>query len=187
MIERFFPDMYVKKVEDINFDNLKNKGIKGMILDIDNTLIDYYKNIRESTIEWIDTAKKNDIKVYLVSNNSKERVNEIANKLSLKYVFHAAKPLKKGLVQAMNEMDINNTEVAVVGDQIFTDVYGGNRLNMLTILVEQISIKDIFVTKLKRPLEKYVLNRYNERSTEQDTKKASWKQKSANAKGVCKK
>ena len=179
MIERLFPDKQLKKVEDINLSELKKIGIKGMIIDIDNTLIDYNKNMRETTIEWINKAREEQFKIYLVSNNSKQRVTEIANKLSLEGIYNATKPRRKGFIQALNKMELKNTEVAVIGDQVFTDVYGGNRLNMFTILVEQIAIKDIWITKIKRPIEKYVLRRYNERSEKHDEKKVKWKIKSA--------
>ena len=81
-------------------------------------------------------------------------------------------------------MNLKNVEVAVIGDQIFTDVYGGNRLNMLTILVEQIAIKDIWITKIKRPIEKYVLKCYKQKSAKQDEEKAKWKLKSSISKKV---
>ena len=184
MIERLFPDKHIKKVEDINLAELKKMGLKGMIIDIDNTLIDYNKNLRESTIEWINNAKKEEFKICLVSNNTKQRVTEIANKLSLEGICNATKPRRKGFIEALNKMNLKNTEIAVVGDQVFTDVYGGNRLNMFTILVEQIAIKDIWITKIKRPIEKYVLRRYNERSEKHEEKKIQWKIKSANAKKV---
>lgn len=184
MIERLFPDKHLKKVEDINLTELKKIGIKGMIIDIDNTLIDYNKNMRETTIEWINKAKAEHFKIYLVSNNCKERVTEISNKLSVNGIYSATKPRRKGFLEALSKMKLKNTEVVVIGDQVFTDVYGGNRLNMLTILVEQIAIKDIWITKIKRPIEKYVLRRYNERSEKHDEKKLKWKIKSAASKKV---
>jgi len=183
MIERLFPDKHLKQVEDIKLEELKKMGIKGMIIDIDNTLIDYNKNMRGSTIEWVSKAKE-EFKICLVSNNSKQRVSEIADKLSLDYIYSATKPRRKGFIEALTKMKLKNTEIAVVGDQVFTDVYGGNRLNMLTILVEQIAIKDIWITKIKRPIEKFVLRRYNERSQRHDEKKVKWKTKSAIAKKI---
>jgi len=183
MIERLFPDKYMKKIEDIDLSELSQLGIKGMIIDIDNTLIDYHKNMRKSTVEWINNAKKQ-FEIYLVSNNTKQHVSEIAKKLSLNYIYSANKPRRKGYIEALKQMKLKNVEIVVIGDQVFTDVYGGNRLNMFTILVEQIAIKDIWITKIKRPIEKYVLRRYNERSEKHDEKKLKWKVKSAYAKKV---
>jgi HAD superfamily phosphatase (TIGR01668 family) len=96
----------------------------------------------------------------LLSNNSKKHVEEIGTKLNVEGIHHAIKPRKKGFFNALKHMNLENNEVAVIGDQIFTDVFGGNRLNMYTILVEQIYIKDIWITKIKRPFEKYVLKKY---------------------------
>lgn len=160
MIERFFPDDFVKKIEDINITELKEKGVKGLIIDIDNTLIDYDKNIHDETIEWIKNVKESGLKICLLSNNSKKHVDETALKLDVEGIHHAIKPRKRGFLNALKQMNLKNNEVAVVGDQVFTDVFGGNRLNMYTILVEQISIKDIWITKIKRPFEKYVLKKY---------------------------
>ena len=103
MIERFFPDRFLKKVEDIDLVELKKAGIKGMIIDIDNTLIDYHKNMRQSTIEWIENAKKQEFKIYLVSNNSKNHVSEIAKKLSLYYIFNETKPRRRGFLKALEK------------------------------------------------------------------------------------
>lgn len=179
MIERLFPDKYFKKVEDIDINELKKANIKGLIIDIDNTLIDYNRVMRPSTAKWVKEAKTSGLKVYLLSNNVKEKVSEIADKLEIKGIHGATKPRRRGFITIMKEMNVKNTEIAVIGDQIFTDVYGGNRLNMMTILVEQIGIKDIFITKIKRPLEKCVLNHYNRQDKNLIDKKNSWKLKSA--------
>ena len=184
MIERLFPDKHVKKVEDISYAELKNKKIKAILLDIDNTIINYEREIKEPVIEWINKAKQYDIEICLLSNNTQKKVEEIANKLNVKYVYSSGKPGRKGYIRAMKLLNVKNTEIVAVGDQIFTDVYGGNRLNMHTILVEPIEVKDLLITKIKRPLEKLVLTKYKHYDYQNDKKRLNWKKNSAKKKKI---
>lgn len=184
MLERLFPDKHVKKVEDISYDELKKKNIKAILLDIDNTIINYEREIKETVVEWINKSKNYNIEICLLSNNTQKKVEEIANKLNVKYVYSSGKPAKKGYCRAMKLLNVKNTEIAVIGDQIFTDVYGGNRLNMHTILVEPIEVKDIWITKIKRPLENLVLTKYSNYDYQNDAKRLNWKKKSAKNKKI---
>lgn len=184
MLERLFPDKHVKKVEDISYDELQRKNIKAILLDIDNTIINYEREIKEPVVEWINKSKTYNIEICLLSNNTQKKVEEIANKLKVKYVYSSGKPAKKGYCRAMKLLNVKNTEIAVIGDQIFTDVYGGNRLNMHTILVEPIEVKDIWITKIKRPLENLVLTKYGNYDYRNDAKRLNWKKKSAKNKKI---
>ena len=159
----FYPKGYFNKVSEISLKYLKENNIKGLILDVDNTLIDYYKNISEDTINWANELKQNGIKMCILSNsNKKEKVREVARKLKLEYRYFGMKPLKRGFKKAKQILDLENTEIAVVGDQIFTDVIGANRMKMHSILVEPIEEKDILVTLIKRPIENYIKKKYIE-------------------------
>jgi predicted HAD superfamily phosphohydrolase YqeG len=102
----------------------------------------------------------------------------------VKCVHNSGKPAKKGYIRAIKLLNVKNTEIAAVGDQIFTDVYGGNRLNMHTILVKPIEIKDIWITKIKRPLENFVLTKYKHYDYQNDSKRLNWKKKSAKNKKI---
>jgi len=184
MLERLYPDKHVKKVEDISYEELKSKNIKAILLDIDNTIINYEREIKENVVEWIKKAKQYDIEICLLSNNTQKKVEEIANKLNIKYIYNSGKPGKKGYLKAMKLLNVKNTEIATVGDQIFTDVYGGNRLNMHTILVEPIEVKDLLITKVKRPLEKLVLTKYMNYDYRNDKKRLNWKKNSAKKKKI---
>lgn len=156
-----YPKYYCKKVTDIDIDFLNKNNIKGLILDVDNTLIDFDLNIIDGAKDWCDRLKNNGIKMVIVSNtNKKPKVERVAGLLNIDYVFKAWKPLKKGLRKGSKILDLDNENIATVGDQIFTDVIGGNRLNMFTILVEPIAKKDIWITRLKRPIENLVINCY---------------------------
>lgn len=157
----FYPKGYFNKVSEISLEYLKENNIKGLILDVDNTLIDYYKNISEDTINWAKTLKQSGIRMCILSNSNKqEKVKEVASKLNLDYMYFAMKPFKRGFKKAIKMLDLKNNEIAAVGDQIFTDVIGANRMKMFSILVEPIEEKDIFVTLIKRPIENYIKKRY---------------------------
>ena len=156
-----YPKAHFDKVEEISFEFLKEKNIKALILDVDNTLIDYYKNLKPEVIEWVKQLKEKGIKLYILSNsNKKEKVKTVAEKLELEYDYFAKKPLKIGLKKAQKILDEKPENIGVVGDQIFTDIIGGNRCKMFTILVEPIDTKDIWITMLKRPIENMIKNNY---------------------------
>lgn len=163
-----YPKMYIDNVKEITFKALQENGIKGLILDVDNTLIDYYKNIPDGIEEWCEDLKNKGIKFCIASNsNKKEKVKEVSEKLNIPYIYFAKKPLKMGLNKAKNIMKLESKEVAVVGDQIFTDVLGANRCKMFSILVDPIEEKDIFITVIKRPIENLIKNNYKKNMTKE--------------------
>lgn len=156
-----YPKKYIKSVKEITLELLEQNNIKGIILDVDNTLIDYYKNMPEGILEWCKNMQNKGIKFCIASNsNKKEKVKGVAEKLDIPFIFFAKKPLKMGLNRARDIMDLKSNEVAVVGDQIFTDVLGANRCKMYSILVDPIQEKDIFITIIKRPIENFIKNKY---------------------------
>jgi len=156
-----YPKAYFKKLREIDFDFLKENGIKGIILDLDNTLINYYREFENGTEDWIRITKQQGIKLCIVSNSNKvEKVKMVAEKLQIPYFYFAKKPLKSGFLKAQKLMNIENKNIAVIGDQIFTDIIGANRCEMFSILVEPIEEKDIFITKIKRPIEKRIIRKF---------------------------
>lgn len=156
-----YPNVYLKNVKEITLELLKKNNIKGIILDVDNTLIDYYKNMPEGTLEWCKDMQNKGIKFCIASNsNKKEKVKNVAEKLNIPFIFFAKKPLKIGLNKAKNIMKLKNDEIAVVGDQIFTDIWGANRCKMFSILVDPIEEKDMLITIIKRPIENLIKNKY---------------------------
>ena len=154
-MKNLYPDMYLQRVQDITIEDLMKNKIKLVILDIDNTLIDYYKNLPDEVVEWIKEMKGQGIKLYLLTNtNSKEKAEGVAKKLDLPYESFAMKPLRRGFRKVQKITKVKTENIAVVGDQIFTDVLGGNRCKMFTILVEPIDKqKDYWYTAWKRPIE----------------------------------
>lgn len=157
-----YPDLYLKKVEDITIEILIKNKIKLLILDVDNTLIDYYKNLSESIINWAKEMKGQGIKLYILSNtNDKKKVEEVAEKIDVQYKHFGMKPLKKGFNYISKQLKIKSENIAVVGDQIFTDILGGNRCKMFTILVDPINNrKDYWYTAWKRPIENKIKMKY---------------------------
>ena len=101
-------------------------------------------------------------KVFLNSNN-KEKVEQVAKKLDIPYIYFSMKPLKAGFKKAKNILNLPNEQIAVVGDQILTDIIGANRMKMFSILVKPIAEKDIWITRLKRPLENKIIENYNKK------------------------
>lgn len=165
----FYPKDYLKSVTQISHEYLSKNDIKALILDVDNTLIDYDKNLSVEVIKWAKELKKHAIKMIILSNsNKKEKVKEVAKKLDLDYIYFGMKPFKKGFKIAKRKLNLDSGNIAVVGDQIFTDVIGANRMNLYSILVEPIEEKDIFITLLKRPIENFIKRKYLATKTKEE-------------------
>lgn len=159
-----YPNLYINKVEEITAKYLNEKEIKALILDVDNTLIDYNKNLSDTIIYWAKDIQKQGIKLYILSNsNKKEKVKTVADKLGIEFEYFAKKPFKTGFKRIQRKLDIPAKNIGVVGDQIFTDVIGGNRCKMFTILVEPINQKDFWFTAWKRPIEDKIKNKIEKR------------------------
>lgn len=162
MLKKFYPDLIIDKVQNINLGILNRKKIKGLILDIDNTLVPMHmKEADENAVAWIENVRKAGLKACIVSNASHKRVIKFNERLKLFAIHRASKPGSKAFLKAARLMDLDIHEIAVVGDQIFTDVYGGNKLGMFTILVKPIDKREILFIRLKRIAERLVLSSYD--------------------------
>ena len=160
-MSKLYPNELLNKVEEITIQFIQKNKLKALILDVDNTLIDYHKNLSNEKIEWAKNLKGQGVKLYILSNtNKKEKVEKVANKLEIPYILFAKKPSKKGFLKIQKELGINNEQIGVVGDQIFTDIIGGNRCKMFTILVEPVDKKDLLITAWKRPIEEKIKQKY---------------------------
>lgn len=119
----FYPNIYLNNVKDIKIEFLKTNNIKGLLLDVDNTLIDFDLKILEGAKEWCDGLRKEGIKLCILSNTNKiEKVKRVAKELELPYINFAKKPFKKGFRRAIDLLRLDAKNVAAVGDQIMTDV-----------------------------------------------------------------
>lgn len=131
-----------------------------MIFDLDNTIIPWQSNnISTEMIECLYALKTMNLKLCLLSNSYEERVRTIADKLAIPYVAWACKPYPDGFKKAMRLMGLSPGQVAVVGDQLFTDVLGGNLAGAYTILVNPLSTKEFFTTRASRVLERLIFRR----------------------------
>lgn len=156
-----YPKEYLKSVKEISVDLLNKNHIKGLILDVDNTLIDFDKKMPEGVAEWALSLKNVGIKLCILSNSNKvDKIKGVADKLEIPFIYFAKKPFKSGFKKAMELLGLEAENIAVVGDQIMTDVIGANRSHMFSILVKPIEDKDYLLTKIKRPLEKLIIKRY---------------------------
>lgn len=142
---------------DITAEDLKAAGAKLVLLDADNTLSLHGSQEPHSGVpEWIEEIKKSGIELVIVSNNSESRIKPFAEKLGLPFVFKGAKPLPKGFKKACKMFGVSPKESAVIGDQIFTDVLGGNWIGAKVFLTEPLGPETDFFIKLKRKIEKYI-------------------------------
>lgn len=160
-----FPSIAVDGINDITIELLEKNHINGLILDIDNTLVpNHIADADENAVQWIESIKAAGYKICIVSNASKKRVIKFNDKLSLYAVHRAMKPGTAAFRKACSMMNLKNKNIAVVGDQIFTDVYGGNRAGMFTILVKPIDARESRIVQFKRIFEKRILKQYSKYS-----------------------
>ncbi len=161
MLRIFYPKMYVPSILEINPEELQKQGITTLLLDLDNTIVPRHLDEFSPEIEtWLTGMRQKGFKLCIVSNNSSSRVSALAGSLQIPWVVRALKPLRRGFLRAIRLVNAAPEETAVVGDQIFTDILGGNTLNMFTILVVPMPGKEFWGTKLiNRRLEKVVLKR----------------------------
>lgn len=160
MFKRFVPNEVVQDIYEIRPEKLKERGIKGIITDLDNTLVPWnVKDATEEVKEWLKEMEEHDIKVTIVSNNNEERVRVFSEPLKRPFAYSARKPLTRAFKKVQRDMGLNKDEVVVVGDQLLTDVFGGNRAGLKTILVAPIVETDAPITKFNRKIERFIMRR----------------------------
>ena len=150
-------DFAFRKTVDITPGFLKNHGIKGLILDVDNTLTTHDNPVpAEGITEWLENMRSSGIKLIIVSNNHPERVKPFADPLGLDFVSDSGKPLRKGYTAAMKKMGLTEKETAAVGDQLFTDIWGANFAHITSIYVKPMELEGRHkkFIRFKRVLEK---------------------------------
>lgn len=160
MLQRFYPTDCKDSTYDIDFEMLYQNGIRGVIFDIDNTLVPHGAPADERALQLFTKLREIGIRTCLISNNQLPRVKPFADEVGSMFVENAHKPSTKNYKKAMELMETNETTTVFVGDQLFTDVYGANRAGISTILVKPIHPKEEIQIVLKRYLEKIVLYFY---------------------------
>lgn len=160
MNKLFIPKLYVDSIFDIDLDYLKQKGINSLIIDIDNTLVAWDKKTApRSVIDWFNKLKDKGFKICLVSNNTLDRVVKFTEDIDIQAFHRAKKPFKTTFKKAMKYLNSNKENTAIIGDQIFTDILGGNRMGLFTILVVPIESKEFFITEIVRKFERFILRK----------------------------
>lgn len=159
-MENYVPDIYKKSINTIDYNKLKSRGIKCLLFDFDNTLLPYPEKVpSKKTKDLIKKIKELGFKVIIFSNSSKRRLKTCKEELDVDLYYRCFKPSPKKFEQVLKEYKYNQSQVAIIGDQILTDVLGGNRVGITTILVNPISKKDHIFTRINRRKEKKLIKR----------------------------
>lgn len=157
LFQKFYPREYVDSTYEIDFQELYNCGFRGILFDIDNTLVPHDAPAEDRSIQLFEKLRGMGFATCLISNNKEPRVTPFAEAMKTAYVYKANKPSRKGYQEGMERMGTDLSNTLFVGDQLFTDVYGANRTGLYSILVKPMNPKEEIQIVLKRYLEKIVL------------------------------
>lgn len=157
MLQRFYPGEYLDSSYIVPYEELYRQGYRGLIFDIDNTLVPHGAPADEQAIRLFGRLKAMGFACCLLSNNKEPRVKMFNDAVHVQYIFNAHKPAVANYRKAMELMGTDTDTTVFIGDQIFTDVYGANRAGIRTILVKPIHPKEEIQIVLKRRLEWVVL------------------------------
>lgn len=163
LVNLFRPNIYKKNIFDIDYEALKSRGIKCLIFDLDNTLglIDQKKCPLK--VKKLIKNLQEDFLVLINSNNTPRRLKPYLKELGIGGVAFGLKPSIRGLLEIKLKYKLKKSEMAMIGDQIITDILAGNRFRILTILVDPLGEKDLKITGLNRKLEKRIVKYFNKR------------------------
>ena len=165
------PNYILDNLQSIDMKKLKANGIRGICLDMDNTVISIVdSSVDKEVKQCIQKLKENDFKICLVTNNpDRKRIEKVAKELDVPYIRFALKPLGRGFFKAKKIFRMRKLKkMAAVGDQIFTDVLGGNLLGMYTVYVKPISLKDHLLNRIRRPLEEKLVKKAKRKLNKQE-------------------
>lgn len=160
MLQCFYPDKYISSTYKIDFAQYYEQGYRGIIFDIDNTLVEHGAPADERSIALIEKLKNMGFGIMLLSNNKEPRVKMFNDAVQVQYIYKAGKPGRAGYEKAMEVLGTDVNTTLFVGDQLFTDVWGARNAGIHSILVQPIDKKEEIQIVLKRYLEKIVLSFY---------------------------
>ena len=161
MFKCFYPDRLYDSAYEIEYDKLYQQGYRGIIFDVDNTLVEHGAPVNKKAADLFAALQNMGYETCIISNNSEERVKPLADKVNSKYVSKAGKPSPVNYYKAMELMNTGQSNTFFVGDQVFTDVWGANRAGIMSMLVKPIAKHEEIQIVLKRYLERIVLHFYN--------------------------
>lgn len=160
---KYLPDFIAKSIFEMDLEVLRNLGIEGLAVDIDNTLVPMdQKEPSDEAAKWVKRVKAMGFDVCVLSNAMNHRAELFMDKLGIHGVGFANKPSKKGYDKAASRMGLPHNKCAILGDQLFTDIKGGIKAGFVTVLTESLNGKEILWVKLKRLPEKRIINKYKE-------------------------
>lgn len=168
MFKIFYPYEYVESVFSIDYSKLYDKGYRGIIFDIDNTLVPHGKDSTKEIDDLFQTIHSIGLKTLLLSNNDEKRIKRFLKNIDSLYICDAQKPNVTNYYKAIEMMDIKKEEALFIGDQIFTDIFGANRSGIANILVKYIRPKNETKIGKRRNLEKIVLKFYQQSKSYQN-------------------
>ena len=157
----FYPDIYAKNIFEIDYEKLKSKGIKCLVFDLDNTLVPVKSSVADERVkELFATLKKQKFIIILMSNSLKKRVEVFKKDLKVPCFSFSMKPLKKNYKKLIKEYNFDMSEVACIGDQIMTDVWGANKMGFTSNFLDKLNKEDFKWTKLNRVVEELILRHF---------------------------
>ena len=160
MVEKYMPDIYQKSIYYINYDKLYKKGVRCIIFDLDNTIAPPgVKKATKRVKKLFDELKDKGFKVIIMSNSTKGRIEPFKTYLNVDACAFSLKPSKNKYQRIMDKFKYKSTEVAAVGDQLLTDIYGANKLDITSILVNPLTSHDYSITIFNRIAEKFIYRR----------------------------
>ena len=166
MLSRFYPDDWVDSAYQIDYEKIYDRGYRGLIFDIDNTLVPHWAPADERAIALFARLKNLGFSCCLLSNNQMERVSSFNEPIQVFFIENAHKPSAKNYRRAMEMMGTDERTTLFIGDQLFTDVYGAKRAGIRTVLVRPIHPKEEIQIVFKRYLERIVLFFYKRKRKE---------------------
>lgn len=158
-MEKYVPDVYQESIFKVNYELLKNKGIKCLLFDLDNTIAPYNQKECPNEVKELFNKLKEEFNLFIFSNSPKKRVSKFASQLEINYVYSANKPSSTKFIKFLDDNKYSENEVAIIGDQIVTDIKGGNNVGIISILVNPISNYDPIWTKIGRLREKRIIKK----------------------------
>ena len=163
----FRPKVKLDKVTDITVAVLNKYNISALILDVDNTLSTHHGQVlTDGLTDWLSMMRENGIKMTVLSNSNSKRLEPFAKKIELDYISLGLKPLPFGYLRALKRLGTKKTETAIVGDQIFTDVLGGNLVGLKTVLLTPIKPESSLRFRMKRKVEAFLIKKLKITNTE---------------------
>lgn len=164
-MEKYIPDIYQKSIYSIDYDKLINRGIKCLLFDLDNTLAPLtMKRPNKKLKELFDNLKEKGFIVIIFSNSSKKRIKPFKDELEVDCCARAKKPFRSKFIKVINNYNVSVDEIAIIGDQILTDILGGNNIGITTILVNPVSTYDGFFTRINRYFENKIMKKLRDKN-----------------------